>query len=59
MTAGDEMGLGKTVQGAALLKCYEEEWPALIITPSSLRQQWAIALQHVGEAMFLLASGAY
>jgi hypothetical protein len=37
----------QTVQGCALLKCYEDEGPALIITPSSLRQQWAIALQQV------------
>jgi SWI/SNF-related matrix-associated actin-dependent regulator 1 of chromatin subfamily A len=43
---GDEMGLGKTVQGCALLKCYEDEWPALIVTPSSLRGQWADALKH-------------
>eukprot|EP00983_Pelagomonas_calceolata_P023255 732796-Pelagomonas_calceolata.AAC.2 len=38
---------GQTVQGCALLKCYEDEWPALIITPSSLRQQWYLALQQV------------
>ncbi|KAJ9533400.1 hypothetical protein QJQ45_026449 [Haematococcus lacustris] len=42
---GDEMGLGKTVQGCALMKCYEDEWPALVVTPSSLRQQWADALK--------------
>ncbi|GAX73093.1 hypothetical protein CEUSTIGMA_g546.t1 [Chlamydomonas eustigma] len=41
----DEMGLGKTVQGCALLRCYQEEWPALIICPSSLRGQWADALK--------------
>lgn len=34
---GDEMGLGKTVQACALLKCYEDDWPALIVAPSSLR----------------------
>jgi hypothetical protein len=49
LPAGDEMGLGKTVQGCALLACYEDEWPALVITPSSLRQQWADALRKVGR----------
>lgn len=34
---GDEMGLGKTVQACALAKCYQDEWPALVVTPSSLR----------------------
>jgi hypothetical protein len=46
-TAGDEMGLGKTVQGCALLRCYQDEWPALVVAPSSLRQQWADALNKV------------
>jgi len=41
---GDEMGLGKTVQAIALLAAYKDEWPALIVTPSSLREQWADAL---------------
>uniref|UniRef100_A0A061SCW0 SWI/SNF-related matrix-associated actin-dependent regulator of chromatin subfamily A-like protein 1 n=1 Tax=Tetraselmis sp. GSL018 TaxID=582737 RepID=A0A061SCW0_9CHLO len=40
----DEMGLGKTVQAIALMACYKEDWPCLIITPSSLREQWADAL---------------
>ena len=43
------MGLGKTVQGCALLRCYQADWPALIITPSSLREQWADALHQVGR----------
>jgi SWI/SNF-related matrix-associated actin-dependent regulator 1 of chromatin subfamily A len=34
---GDEMGLGKTVQACALAKCYQDDWPALIVTPSSMR----------------------
>lgn len=34
---GDEMGLGKTVQACALAKCYQDEWPVLVVTPSSLR----------------------
>ena len=32
---GDEMGLGKTVQACALLACYREECPALILVPTS------------------------
>lgn len=34
---GDEMGLGKTVQAIALMSAHKDSWPALIITPSSLR----------------------
>jgi SWI/SNF-related matrix-associated actin-dependent regulator 1 of chromatin subfamily A len=37
---GDEMGLGKTVQACALAKCYQAEWPVLVVTPSSLRCVW-------------------
>lgn len=41
---GDDMGLGKTVQACALIHCYREKWPVLIVTPASLRDQWAEAL---------------
>lgn len=41
---GDEMGLGKTAQACALLLAYADEWPALVVVPSSLRDQWADAL---------------
>ena len=41
---GDEMGLGKTVQALALAAAYRDEWPGLIVAPSSLREQWADAL---------------
>lgn len=34
---GDEMGLGKTVQAIALLAAHKDKWPAVIITPASLR----------------------
>eukprot|EP00884_Botryococcus_braunii_P013391 jgi/Botrbrau1/22052/Bobra.0024s0062.1 len=40
----DEMGLGKTVQAVAVMAAFKDHWPALIITPSSLREQWADAL---------------
>ena len=28
---GDQMGLGKTLQALALIACYEEDWPCLIL----------------------------
>lgn len=31
------------------MKCYEDEWPVLIITPSSLRDQWATSIVQVGS----------
>lgn len=37
---GDEMGLGKTLQALLLAAQYEEEWPLLVIAPSSLRFVW-------------------
>lgn len=42
---GDEMGLGKTVQALAILCAYREEWPVLIVCPSSLRESWSSAIQ--------------
>ncbi|PRW20657.1 SWI SNF-related matrix-associated actin-dependent regulator of chromatin subfamily A 1 isoform X1 [Chlorella sorokiniana] len=41
---GDEMGLGKTVQAIAVAAAYRDEWPLLVIAPSSLREAWADAL---------------
>ncbi|KAF7722441.1 hypothetical protein EC973_003143 [Apophysomyces ossiformis] len=37
---GDEMGLGKTVQALAISLAYSDEWPVLVICPSSLRLTW-------------------
>ncbi|OUM66866.1 hypothetical protein PIROE2DRAFT_59124 [Piromyces sp. E2] len=37
----DEMGLGKTIQALAICSYYKNEWPCLIICPSSLRLTWA------------------
>jgi SWI/SNF-related matrix-associated actin-dependent regulator of chromatin subfamily A-like protein 1 len=34
------MGLGKTLQGIAIAKVYESEWPCLIVVPSALRLVW-------------------
>ncbi|XP_069838713.1 DNA annealing helicase and endonuclease ZRANB3 isoform X2 [Dendropsophus ebraccatus] len=36
----DEMGLGKTLQAIAVAYCYREEWPLLIVVPSSLKYPW-------------------
>ena len=42
---GDEMGLGKTLQGIAIAKLFEAEWPCLIIVPSALRLVWKSELE--------------
>ena len=39
------MGLGKTFQGLAVAACYKEDWPLLIICPSSMRMSWQAELQ--------------
>ncbi|XP_070587382.1 DNA annealing helicase and endonuclease ZRANB3 isoform X2 [Erythrolamprus reginae] len=36
----DEMGLGKTIQAIAVSYRYKNEWPLLIVVPSSLRYPW-------------------
>ncbi|ESP02276.1 hypothetical protein LOTGIDRAFT_138707 [Lottia gigantea] len=36
----DEMGLGKTIQAISIAYYYKEDWPLLIIVPSSLRYCW-------------------
>ncbi|CAE7438940.1 Zranb3 [Symbiodinium sp. CCMP2456] len=36
----DEMGLGKTLQALALAAQYRENWPVLVVCPSSLRWVW-------------------
>ena len=33
---GDEMGVGKTIQALCLAYVYYEEWPLVLIVPSSL-----------------------
>ncbi|KAG7330920.1 hypothetical protein KOW79_004889 [Hemibagrus wyckioides] len=41
----DDMGLGKTVQAICIAAYYRNEWPLLIVTPSSVRFTWAEALR--------------
>ncbi|KAH7827436.1 uncharacterized protein MONOS_6718 [Monocercomonoides exilis] len=42
---GDEMGLGKTLQALAVASVYHNEWPLLVICPSTLRFQWSEAIE--------------
>ncbi|XP_070210703.1 SWI/SNF-related matrix-associated actin-dependent regulator of chromatin subfamily A-like protein 1 [Littorina saxatilis] len=37
----DDMGLGKTLQAICLACVYRNKWPVLIVTPSSVRFDWA------------------
>jgi len=37
---GDDMGLGKTLQALALAVQYREDWPVLVVCPSSLKWVW-------------------
>ncbi|NWY76469.1 SMAL1 protein, partial [Erithacus rubecula] len=39
----DDMGLGKTIQAICIAAYYQQEWPLLVITPSSVRFTWAEA----------------
>ncbi|KAG7467329.1 hypothetical protein MATL_G00152150 [Megalops atlanticus] len=36
----DEMGLGKTIQAISVAYMYRQEWPLLIVVPSSLKYPW-------------------
>ena len=35
----DDMGLGKTIQALGLASYYRQDWPLLVVAPSSVR--WA------------------
>lgn len=37
----DDMGLGKTVQAICIAAYYRDEWPLLVVAPSSVRFTWA------------------
>ena len=36
----DDMGLGKTLQALTIIAQYQSEWPALIVTPATMRLVW-------------------
>jgi SWI/SNF-related matrix-associated actin-dependent regulator 1 of chromatin subfamily A len=40
----DDMGLGKTIQSLGIAHYYKEDWPLLIVSPSSVRYLWADAI---------------
>nr|XP_012147228.1 PREDICTED: SWI/SNF-related matrix-associated actin-dependent regulator of chromatin subfamily A-like protein 1 isoform X2 [Megachile rotundata] len=40
----DDMGLGKTIQALGIAHYFKENWPLLIIVPSSVRYQWTDAI---------------
>ncbi|XP_065062913.1 uncharacterized protein LOC135689576 isoform X1 [Rhopilema esculentum] len=37
---GDEMGLGKTLQALSVAYYFKDDWPLLIIVPSSMKYPW-------------------
>eukprot|EP00063_Salmo_salar_P031612 XP_014006447.1 PREDICTED: DNA annealing helicase and endonuclease ZRANB3-like [Salmo salar] len=41
----DEMGLGKTMQAISVAYAYRQEWPLLIVVPSSLKYPWIEELE--------------
>jgi len=40
MLLADEMGVGKTIQAIGISAIYREDWPVLILCPSSLKYNW-------------------
>ena len=40
MLLGDEMGVGKTIQAIGIQYLYKNDWPLLILCPSSLKYTW-------------------
>lgn len=45
---GDDMGLGKTAQAIAAL-CATNAFPAIVVCPASVKQQWWEEFQHASE----------
>uniref|UniRef100_A0A1A8R8W9 SWI/SNF-related matrix-associated actin-dependent regulator of chromatin subfamily A-like protein 1 n=2 Tax=Nothobranchius rachovii TaxID=451742 RepID=A0A1A8R8W9_9TELE len=41
----DDMGLGKTLQAICIAAYYRNEWPILVVAPSSVRFTWAEAFR--------------
>ncbi|CAD5214209.1 unnamed protein product [Bursaphelenchus okinawaensis] len=42
----DEMGLGKTLQALAIARYYANEWPLLIVCPSSVKYSWRQTIEN-------------
>ena len=42
----DEMGLGKTVQAIAAMSAYFEDWPLLVLCPSTARYHWELEFRN-------------
>ena len=40
------MGLGKSIQAIASMSVFHDEWPLLVLTPSSARYHWENEFQH-------------
>ncbi|KAH0952756.1 hypothetical protein HN011_010895 [Eciton burchellii] len=40
----DDMGLGKTIQALGIAYYFKENWPLLIVVPSSVKYQWSEAI---------------
>ncbi|KAK2584538.1 hypothetical protein KPH14_006907 [Odynerus spinipes] len=40
----DDMGLGKTIQALGIAHYFKDDWPLLIVAPSSVRYQWSEAI---------------
>ena len=53
----DEMGLGKTVQAIAAMSAFVDDWPLLVLCPSSARYHWETEFRHwLGEKSHLAAT---
>ncbi|KRY14852.1 SWI/SNF-related matrix-associated actin-dependent regulator of chromatin subfamily A-like protein 1 [Trichinella patagoniensis] len=42
----DEMGLGKTVEALAVASYYRNEWPLLVVCPSSMKYTWVEEIEN-------------
>jgi hypothetical protein len=47
MLLADEMGLGKTRSAIASAVLYQEDWPVLVVSPSSARHHWQAELMNL------------
>lgn len=48
----DDMGLGKTVQAICIAAYYRDEWPLLVVAPSSVRFTWAEVIKKEKNCLF-------